>query len=243
MRKKLILLLSVAALTGILFIAVVNFSFSFITKSIAGGEEATHIINSSPSSRNNEDERKDATDVELESEKNSADRSQEKNQNTPLNIVPDATRKLEAQEETLKSEPGETFKASENKTEEKNKPTEEPLKEQPKDSPKAPTSSNYSATISKDKAEKVQESVTLREKAKIMTMLVSKLSASEIQLFTKMMGNGLSVEEKKEAKKIILNKLSEDEYNELIAIAAKYGLSQGKDYKDSLKEQHIVKNP
>ncbi|MNR68230.1 hypothetical protein D3C85_1926620 [compost metagenome] len=48
-----------------------------------------------------------------------------------------------------------------------------------------------------------------------------------------MAGNGLSVDEKKKAKDIILQKLTEDEYNQLIGIAAKYGLSQGKKYADT----------
>jgi hypothetical protein len=49
--------------------------------------------------------------------------------------------------------------------------------------------------------------------------------------------NGVSVEEKQKAKKIILQKLTEEEYNELIAIASKLGLSSsGKSYQESLKE-------
>jgi hypothetical protein len=70
----------------------------------------------------------------------------------------------------------------------------------------------------------------------ITSVLLKKLSASDIQLFMKMAGNGMSLEEKKEAKQLILHKLSEEEYNQLIAIAAKYGLSQGKSYSESLKE-------
>ncbi|WP_372814222.1 hypothetical protein [Paenibacillus sp.] len=94
----------------------------------------------------------------------------------------------------------------------------------------------YSATISEEKAEKVKDEITIAEKAKITSMLLSKLSPSELKLFAQMASNGLSLEEKKEAKKIILNKLSEDEYNQLIGIAAKYGLSQGKNYADSKKQ-------
>lgn len=77
----------------------------------------------------------------------------------------------------------------------------------------------------------------MAEKAQITSVLLKKLSASELQLFLKMASNGLSVDEKKEAKKVFLQKLSEDEYNQLISIAAKYGLSQGKSYSDSLKEK------
>ncbi|WP_282938844.1 hypothetical protein [Paenibacillus sp. RC67] len=94
----------------------------------------------------------------------------------------------------------------------------------------------YSAEVSPEKAKNVEQSVTTKEKTQVMTVLISKLSASELQLFIKMATNGLSVEEKKEAKKIILKKLTEEEYDQLISIAAKYGLSQGKSYKDSLEE-------
>jgi hypothetical protein len=94
----------------------------------------------------------------------------------------------------------------------------------------------YSAEVSTDKAQKVQDSITLSEKAQLTTILLKKLSSDEISLFLKMAGSGLSVEEKKAAKEKILKKLTEDEYNQLIGIAAKYGLSQGKNYKESLKE-------
>lgn len=53
--------------------------------------------------------------------------------------------------------------------------------------------------------------------------LLKKLSASDIQLFINMVGNGLNMEEKKAAKNVILERFSEDEYNLLIQIAAKYG--------------------
>lgn len=94
----------------------------------------------------------------------------------------------------------------------------------------------YSAEVSPEKAKNVEQSITTKEKTQVMTVLINKLSASELQLFVKMATNGLSVEEKKEAKKIILKKLTEEEYDQLISIAAKYGLSQGKSYKDSVKE-------
>ena len=95
---------------------------------------------------------------------------------------------------------------------------------------------NYSPEITPEKAKLVEEEITIKEKAKVMATLMGKLSPSEIALFTRMAGNGLTVEEKKEAKKVFLKKLSEDEYNELISIASKYGLSQGKSHEDSLKD-------
>lgn len=95
----------------------------------------------------------------------------------------------------------------------------------------------YSAEISSDKAEQVQEEVTAQEKAFVMTTILKKFSPEEMNLFMRLASGGLSLEEKKEAKKIFLRKLTEEEYNRLIAIASKYGLSQGKSYRDSLKEK------
>jgi hypothetical protein len=57
---------------------------------------------------------------------------------------------------------------------------------------------------------------------------MNNLSAVDIKMFMNMAGREVSLEEKKEAKKIFLEKLSKEEYNELIAIAANLGLSQGK---------------
>ena len=95
---------------------------------------------------------------------------------------------------------------------------------------------SYNPDISQDKAKFVEEEITTKEKAKVVSILIGKLSPSEVALFLKMAGDGLTVDEKKEAKKLILKKLTENEYNELISIAAKYGLSQGKDYQESLNE-------
>jgi cytoskeletal protein RodZ len=94
----------------------------------------------------------------------------------------------------------------------------------------------YQAQVTTDKAKAVQDGITLKEKAAVTSVLVKKLSASDLQLFAKMVGNGVSIEEKKKAKEIILQKLTEDEYNQLIGIAAKYGLSQGKSYLDTQKK-------
>jgi hypothetical protein len=98
-----------------------------------------------------------------------------------------------------------------------------------------PEKSGYDAGISAEKAAQLQEEITLKDKAKVSSVLLKKLSASDMSLFVKMSGDGVSVEEKKQAKAIILQKLTEEEYNELIAIAAKLGLSKGKTYQDSLK--------
>lgn len=123
--------------------------------------------------------------------------------------------------------------------------------ESPIESPQAGTANSQSPTpkamkdgfvyqpqVTTEKGKAVEESISLKEKAAVTSVLLKKLSASDLQLFAKMAGSGISDEEKKKAKEIILKKLSEDEYNELIQIAAKYGLSQGKNYQDSQKESH-----
>jgi hypothetical protein len=94
----------------------------------------------------------------------------------------------------------------------------------------------YAAEISPEKATQVENQISLKDKTEISLILLKKLSPSDISLFTKMASNGLSIDEKREAKKEILKKLSEDEYNQLIQIAAKLGLSEGKSYAQSLKE-------
>lgn len=94
----------------------------------------------------------------------------------------------------------------------------------------------YQANITPDKASKAQEQITLQDKTKVTSVLLKRLGASDIKTLMDLASGGMSLEEKREAKKLILEKLSEEEYDELIAIAAKLGLSQGKSYEDSLKE-------
>lgn len=109
--------------------------------------------------------------------------------------------------------------------------------QQTKEKEEAPSkSSGYHAEISVDQAKSVKEDISLSEKLTVTSILLKKLTADDIQLFSDLFSDGLTVEEKKKAKKLILDKLSEEEYDELIAIASKYGLSQGKRYKDSLEE-------
>lgn len=94
----------------------------------------------------------------------------------------------------------------------------------------------YEASISAEKASQAQEQITLKDKARVTSVLLKRLSSSDIQQLSSLASGGVSVEEKRQAKEIILDRLNEDEYNELIAIAAKLGLSQGKSYSNSQKE-------
>lgn len=86
------------------------------------------------------------------------------------------------------------------------------------------------AHISTEKAKEVQENITIKEKTSIASILLRELSASDIKKLQQLASGGLSNAEKKEARGIIIGKLSEDQYNELIQIAKKYGLSEGKTY-------------
>ena len=57
--------------------------------------------------------------------------------------------------------------------------------------------------------------------------------------FASLSSKGVSASKKKEAKKVFLEKLTEKEYDQLIAIAAKLGLSQGKSYEESTKRASL----
>jgi low affinity Fe/Cu permease len=94
----------------------------------------------------------------------------------------------------------------------------------------------YTGEITPEKVERAEEEITFREKTRVTTVLLKNLSSSDIKKFMSMSGQEVSVTEKKAAKKVFLEKLSEEEYNDLIAIAAKLGLSQGLSYEESLKQ-------
>lgn len=94
----------------------------------------------------------------------------------------------------------------------------------------------YSPNVSVDKAKAIQEKVTTSEKAKVASILLGNLEMSDIKLFKELASGGLSVDEKRKARKVLLDKLSPEEYNALVKIASKYGVSQGKTY-DEIKKQ------
>ncbi|MFF2156232.1 hypothetical protein ACFVVQ_13030 [Paenibacillus chitinolyticus] len=92
------------------------------------------------------------------------------------------------------------------------------------------------AAIPADRAERLSGEISWSERMKITTVLLKRLQASDIKQLSLLMKDGVSREEKKKAKAIIMARLSESEYNELIAIAGKYGLSKGKSYQQSVNE-------
>jgi hypothetical protein len=50
-----------------------------------------------------------------------------------------------------------------------------------------------------------------------------------------MASGGLNINEKRQARKLLLDKLSPNEYDQLVSIAKKYGLSQGRTYSEIKK--------
>jgi hypothetical protein len=100
-----------------------------------------------------------------------------------------------------------------------------------------PKNEGYTAEVTHEKAAKVKDEISLSEQMKITAILLKKLSASDLKLFQNLSDSGMSLEDKKKAKQVIMQKLTEEEYDELIAIASKYGLSKGKSYEESLHEQ------
>ncbi|WP_010497659.1 hypothetical protein [Paenibacillus elgii] len=136
--------------------------------------------------------------------------------------------------------PGESLAPS-GKAEQAQPPTQTPATvpqaaDKPSD-PKSGSSTGYKAEISAGKAKEVQDQISLSEQVKITTVLLKKLNGNDLKKLQNMFDKGVSLEEKRKAKAMILEKLSEEEYDELIAIASKYGLSKGKSYEESLQEK------
>lgn len=111
---------------------------------------------------------------------------------------------------------------------------------QPTSTP-APTGVDGLAYISPDKAKDVQGSVSLKDKADVASIVASQLSVSDIKRLQELAKGGLTNEEKREARSIILGKVSEEQYNELSQIAKKYGVSQGKSRDQILAEEEQLK--
>ncbi len=103
-------------------------------------------------------------------------------------------------------------------------------------------SSTPKGDITLDQAINVKSNFSMADKITVASVLISKFSANELGLFEKMVSGGITTEEKKEAKIIFLQKLSEEEYNELISIAAKYGLSQGRKFNET-QTDYVVPKP
>jgi len=71
----------------------------------------------------------------------------------------------------------------------------------------------------------------------LASILLKQLSVDDIKLLQQLANGGLSIEDKKIARALILEKLKPEQYDELIQIAKKYGMSQGKSYKEVINEK------
>lgn len=96
---------------------------------------------------------------------------------------------------------------------------------------------DYTAEVSVDKAKDLQEKITVSEKAQLTSVFLKELSMSDIKELQGLTSGGMSLEEKKKARSIILDKLSAEQYDELIQVAKKYGMSQGKSYDEVSKDK------
>lgn len=99
----------------------------------------------------------------------------------------------------------------------------------------------YTAQVSTDKAKQIQESVTVKDKADVASIVMGQLSLSDIKRLQELAKGGLTIDEKREARSIILSKVSEEQYNELSQVAKKYGVSQGKSRDQILAEEEQLK--
>ncbi|MFD1772537.1 hypothetical protein [Paenibacillus rhizophilus] len=117
----------------------------------------------------------------------------------------------------------------------------QPVKEQnkPSSSPAANSDSitEYTPQITTEKAKKIQENVSVKDKADVVSIVLGELSISDIKRLQTLAQGGLTVDEKKEARALVMGKVSEQQYNELVQIAKKYGVSEGKSRSQILAEE------
>jgi hypothetical protein len=99
------------------------------------------------------------------------------------------------------------------------------------------STNGYSAEVSADKAKDVQDKITVAEKAQLASVFLKQLSMDDIKALQELAGGGLNLEEKKEARSLILDRLTPEQYDELIQIAKKYGMSQGRSYEEVSKDK------
>ncbi|WP_373230133.1 hypothetical protein [Cohnella sp.] len=92
-------------------------------------------------------------------------------------------------------------------------------------------------TVTKEKAKEVREKLTVSDKTTVVSVIIKSLSVSDMKKLQDIAKGGLTVEEKREAKELLLAQLSSDDYNELSALAKKYGISRGNTY-DEAKREH-----
>jgi hypothetical protein len=215
-RKWMIWLLGIVVVLGVGSIMVVNYAVDYVLGSLATPTEIQTNTSTHSESVSSEtpsvDKEESATMVETkETESNQTHES-------VVTTPPPANKPQKTSNSTTEEKA-----APKTTTNEKAAP-KTTTQEKPK---------GHSAYISPSKAEQVQEEITVKEKAKVARTILAKFSPSDLQYFIQLTQGGVTTDEKKEAKRVFLEKLTEAEYNELIAIAAKYGLSSGRDYHET----------
>ncbi|SDS28359.1 hypothetical protein SAMN05444162_1139 [Paenibacillaceae bacterium GAS479] len=91
--------------------------------------------------------------------------------------------------------------------------------------------------VTKEKIKEIESEVTGSEKRTVISILMKELSVSDIRRLKELSTGTLTAEKKQEAKRIIHAKVSSEQYNELVSIAKKYGVSQGKNYEEVAKQK------
>lgn len=103
--------------------------------------------------------------------------------------------------------------------------------------PSLPVSSaKPTGTVTKQQVNEVQEKLTAADKAQIISIMTKSLSMDILEKLWNLAKGGLTVEEKREAKEVLLSMLSSEDYNVLSALAKKYGISRGKTYEEAMQE-------
>jgi hypothetical protein len=105
----------------------------------------------------------------------------------------------------------------------------------------AASSDGYTAQVSTDKIKQIQEDVTIKDKADVVSIVLGQLSVSDINRLKELAQGGLTTDKKREARSIILGKVSEEQYNELSQIAKKYGVSQGRTRDQIIADEEQLK--
>ncbi|MNN54435.1 hypothetical protein D3C81_1692500 [compost metagenome] len=81
----------------------------------------------------------------------------------------------------------------------------------------------------------------MKDKANVASIVAQQLSVSDIKRLQELAAGGLTNEEKREARSIILGKVTEEQYNELSQVAKKYGVSQGKTRDQIIADEEQLK--
>jgi cytoskeletal protein RodZ len=215
-RKWISWLLGIVVVVGVVSVMLINYAVDYVLGSLA-----TPIEIQTNTSTHSESVSAETLTVDKQGSAMEETKEPESNQTheTVVTTPPPANKPQKTSNSTTEEKA-----APKTTTNEKAAPKTTTTQEKPQ---------GHSAYISLSKAEQVQEEITVKEKAKVARTILAKFSPSDLQYFIQLTQGGVTTNEKKEAKRVFLEKLTEAEYNELIAIAAKYGLSSGRDYHET----------